>query len=390
MNNNAIHILRTRLNNGDNRVKNIVLSEGQPFFNITTNKLYVGDGNKKISKLKYIGEEVDQSLQSQISTETTNRTNADNKLQSQISAETTRAQNKESELQTAINSEFIRSTTFDNAHNNIENNNNGSILKNSNNNCNDYKSFLYGNCLTATANYQAIFGQYNNVSSTALLAVGGGTLDESKNLFEVSSTASKFNTKLKVSEAPKEAGDVLRWGDLKQKQVSDLNGQTDISGGDYLTGIKFEGDTLKFTKGSSTVQVTDNQTGSIVTNVTGNNGHIITLSRSNLSGGESAQDGYYISQVNPNGLDLQVKKEKIPDVNVNGPDKNGQFVSSISSNGHGITYSMGNIDGNLPNGGSAYYPIYIPDGSPQQCSFGVIVYDSDYKNPESSLIAIFL
>ena len=55
MNNNAIHILRTKLNNADNKVKNIVLSEGQPFFNITTNKLYVGDGTKKISELKYVG-----------------------------------------------------------------------------------------------------------------------------------------------------------------------------------------------------------------------------------------------------------------------------------------------------------------------------------------------
>ena len=59
MNNDAIHILRTKLNNTDDKVKNIVLSEGQPFFNITTNKLYVGDGEKEISKLKYIGEEVD-------------------------------------------------------------------------------------------------------------------------------------------------------------------------------------------------------------------------------------------------------------------------------------------------------------------------------------------
>lgn len=59
MNNNSIHILRTKLNNTDDKVKDIVLSEGQPFFNITTNKLYVGDGTTIISDLKYVGEEVD-------------------------------------------------------------------------------------------------------------------------------------------------------------------------------------------------------------------------------------------------------------------------------------------------------------------------------------------
>ena len=55
MSDNAIQILRTKLDNTDNKVKDIVLSGGQPFFNITTNKLYVGDGNKEISKLKYVG-----------------------------------------------------------------------------------------------------------------------------------------------------------------------------------------------------------------------------------------------------------------------------------------------------------------------------------------------
>lgn len=256
MSDNAIQILRTRLNNTNNKVKDVVLSEGQPFFNITTNELYVGDGTKKISELKYVGWEVDNSLQNQ------------------ISAETTRAQNEESELQTAISGEVTRSTTFDNSHNNIENDTDGSKLKGSNNNCNDYKSFLYGNYLTATANYQAIFGQYNDVSSTALLAVGGGgSLEEGKNLFEVSSTASKFNTSLNVSVDPEKKGDVLRWGDLKQKQVSALDGDEEALGGDYLTGVKFEGDTLKFTKSS-------------------------------LSGGKTADSGYYISKVVPDGLNI--------------------------------------------------------------------------------------
>ena len=61
MNNKAIQILRTSLSNDDPKVRDIVLSEGQPFFNIGTNKLYVGDGEKEIFKLKYIGEEFDSS-----------------------------------------------------------------------------------------------------------------------------------------------------------------------------------------------------------------------------------------------------------------------------------------------------------------------------------------
>ena len=63
----------------------IVLEDGQPFFEKDTKKLYVGDGTKKISELKYVGQEVDDSLQGQIS------------------------------------AEVNRSTTFDSSHNNIEN-----------------------------------------------------------------------------------------------------------------------------------------------------------------------------------------------------------------------------------------------------------------------------
>lgn len=111
MNNNAIHILRTKLKNADDKVKNIVLSEGQPFFNISTNKLYVGDGIKKISQLNYVGEEVD------------------NQLSSRISAEVTRAQAKESDLQTQIDKEKKAREDFDNSHNNIENSSSKGSLK---------------------------------------------------------------------------------------------------------------------------------------------------------------------------------------------------------------------------------------------------------------------
>lgn len=85
MNNKSIQILRTKLNNTDTKIANEVLLDGQPFYNKTSNKLYVGDGTKKISELKYVGEEVDKSLE------------------------------------TKLTSEISRSTTFDNSHSNIEN-----------------------------------------------------------------------------------------------------------------------------------------------------------------------------------------------------------------------------------------------------------------------------
>lgn len=85
MNNKSIQILRTKLNNTDTKIANEVLLDGQPFYNKTSNKLYVGDGTKKISELNYVGEEVDK------------------------------------DLETKLTSEISRSTTFDNSHNNIEN-----------------------------------------------------------------------------------------------------------------------------------------------------------------------------------------------------------------------------------------------------------------------------
>lgn len=57
MNNNSIQILRTKLDNTDTKVANEVLLDGQPFYNKTSNKIYVGDGVKKISELKYVGQE---------------------------------------------------------------------------------------------------------------------------------------------------------------------------------------------------------------------------------------------------------------------------------------------------------------------------------------------
>ena len=434
MNNQAIQILRTKLPNTDTKVKDITLSEGQPFFNIATNKLYVGDGTKKISELKYVGEEVDDSLQSLISSEISRATGAESELNTRIDTETNRAKQEESKIDVKLDSEISRSSNFDNSHNNILNgggsgsliqvplipSSGGQILNEAQgknctalgggskadglcnfvcgggNSTDDFTgySFISGNGNTIIkGNYvnllgknlssngktsQTIIGQ-NNKETDSLFVVGGGTSEEDrKNLFEVGDTESKFNTKLKVSEAPTGNNDVLRWGDLTTSQ--------DNSGGTYLTEIKFDGKTLKYQKGSSTVQVTDNQTGSIVTNVTGNNGHTITLSRSNLSGGESAQDGYYISQVNPNGLNLQVKKEKIPDVSVTW-EASGTKLINISSDGHGITYK------NNPKleVGSLGRPIWISKGSFEWCNFSISFYDTNNKEIEGyQAIRIYL
>lgn len=356
MSDNAIQILRTKLDNTDNKVKDIVLSGGQPFFNITTNKLYVGDGNKEISKLKYVGQDVDDSLQDQIDTEAA------------------RAQNKESELQTAIDSEVTRSTTFDESHNNIENNNNGSILKNSNNDCSSYKSFLYGDHLTATANYQAIFGQYNNISSTALLAVGGGTSDESKNLFEVNSTGSKFNTKLEVSEKPAKDNDVLRWQDLTQKQVSNLDEDTEDFGGDYLTGVKFVGNTLRFAKSPLPALSVTSNNGDIVVGMEANK-HAIQLIKSSLSGGKTADQGYYISKVVPKGLEIQVEQTAIPEVSVASQttdSDNHKFIYNIQSNDHEIQYFY-----NKRQIGESTRPVFVASGGDiTNCSFSILAKDN--------------
>lgn len=158
---------------------------------------------------------------------------------------------------------------FEVSHNNIENNGeNGSALKDSNNDCKEFKSFLYGDHLTATADYQAVFGQYNDTSSDALLVVGGGTSDEGKNLFEVNSKASKFNTKLNISEPPTEDKDALRWGDLKVKQVSDLNSEDESSEGNYIDEIKFVGDTLRYTKKTlPSLSVTSSGFGKFITKI---------------------------------------------------------------------------------------------------------------------------
>ena len=382
MNNKSILILRgTRQSLIDNQNnESLKLEDGQLLYNKTDNYISVGnDEDNSLLKDPIAVKELHGNISStskDIQYDYYIKNNSSNNLElysknsiiinraptlstgiarkQEVDDEASRAKREESKINSKLDSEISRSTNFDNSHNNIENNNDGSILKNSNNNCKGFKSFLYGNHLTATVDYQAIFGYYNNTSSSALLAVGGGTTDEGKNLFEVSSKESKFNTKLKVSEAPTEDKDVLRWGDLTT--------QLDGPSGTYLTGVSFDGKTLKYSKGSSTIKVIDNQTGSIVTNVTGDNGHTITLSRSNLSGSIVAGDGEYISSVSLSGLELTGSTEKIPDITTTGTS--GSFVTSISASGHEITVNKGDLNGSLPNGGDKNTPIYISNGSP--------------------------
>lgn len=202
--------------------------------------------------------------------------------------------------------------------------------------------------------------------------MGGGNSSERKNLFEVSSTASKFNTKLKVSGAPTETNDVLRWGDLTTSQ--------DNSGGTYLTKIEFDGKTLKYEKGSPTIpslSITSSPTnkGNVVTDIT-NKDHAVTVTYGNTSGSVTADSEYYVDSVSLSGLTLSGTTKKIPDVSVTQPNAKRLFVSSISSNGHGITYIMDDIDGHLPNKGSKNTPIYTLSGSFYECRFTITCYDS--------------
>ena len=54
MNNKSIQILRTKLNNTDTKIKDEVLLDGQPFYNKTSNTLYIGDGTTKIKDLSCV------------------------------------------------------------------------------------------------------------------------------------------------------------------------------------------------------------------------------------------------------------------------------------------------------------------------------------------------
>ena len=405
MNNKSIQILRgTRKKliekQNDNSLK---LKDGQLLYNKTDNYISVGnDSDNSLLKDPIAVKELHGNF-SPTSTNTSYdyyiKNNSDNNLElysensdvinkaptlstgiarkKEVDNETARAKSEESRIEIKLNGEIDRSTTFDNSHNNIENHDSGSRLKDSFNSCGLYKSFLYGYHLTATSDYQAIFGQYNDVSSTApdnktILAVGGGNSSERKNLFEVSSTASKFNTKLKVSGAPTETNDVLRWGDLTTSQ--------DNSGGTYLTKIEFDGKTLKYEKGSPFIpylSITSSPTnkGDVVTNITNNN-HAVTVTYGNTSGSVTADSGYYVDKVSLSGLTLSGTTKKIPDVVVTQPPIKRTFVSSISSDGHGITYSMDDIDGHLPTKGSKNTPIYTLSGSFYECRFTITCYDS--------------
>ena len=144
-----------------------------------------------------------------------------------------------------------------------------------------------------TAPSTTVVGFYNKPESGDVFQVGtGGSSNSRRNAFRVLADG-----RAKVFQAPKEAGDILRWGDLKQKQVSNLSNDNETSSGDYLSGIKFEGDTLKFTKGSI-----------------------------------------------PN----------VEVIGVNGGDGHS-FITKIESTGHGIKYTMGDIEG----AGSKINPVWI-------------------------------
>lgn len=550
MNNNAIQILRTRLTNNDSKVKDIILSEGQPFFNITNNKLYVGDGIKKISELKYVGQEVDQSLQSQINiliafdNSHNNIENGSgvksiqhvkNTSETTISIKTKNpnafAQGTPEEVNigatgvsTAVfggaaaatgkrafaagtntvalgehsaafgdNSVTIGDDSFTANYQNtakgkasaVFGTGNISIGKGSfvagalSNHSGEYgislgqgnkgtfnNSLLLGNNLTDSATGQIVFGDgaakpnakalisvvtankdevayiekdtgntyllqnlkvekeistpskitsfdsviksslnvglnntlsgdYTLSSPQSSLVIGQGNIVAGKNslvagnsnntslnhqfAFGMSLNTGSANTapsttvvgfyndpvsgdvfqvgaggssnsrrnafrvladgRAKVFQAPKEDGDVLRFGDLAVKQVSSLDSDVTSTTGTYLTGVKFDGDTLKFTKGSSTITVNDNGTGDIITGIKGGNGHTLTITRKN-----------------------------IPNVSVN-LSGTGAFVTGISSNGHGITYTKGN----LKDAGSLIRPVWVNNGDITVCSFSIAV-----------------
>lgn len=188
-----------------------------------------------------------------------------------------------------------------------------------------------------TAPSTTVVGFYNNPVSGDVFQVGAGTSTNRRNAFRVLQDG-----RARVFSKATENGDILRFGDLEVKQVSSLDSDVTSTTGDYITGVKFNGNTLKFTKGSSTITVNDNGKGDIITGIEGNNGHTLTITRKN-----------------------------IPDVSVNSSGT-GAFVVGISSDGHGITYTKGN----LKSAGGPTRPVWVNDGDITNCSFSISAKDN--------------
>ena len=557
MNNKAIQILRTRLSNNDSKVSDIVLSEGQPFFNISTNKLYVGDGNKEISELKYIGEEFDNSHNNiengsgtlsvqqvkntsgttiPISTKNPNAVaqgapeevnigatgessavfggaaaatakrsfavgtntvaigkysavfgdnsvaigndsfaaNYQNTAKGQASAvfgtgnisigkgsfvagalsshsgeygvslgqgnegkknntiligsdltDSTEGQivfgngkanpnikalisvvtakkdevayiekdtgdayllqnlkvEKEistpskiesfdsvikSSLNVGLNNTLSGDYTFTSpqgslviGQGNIVTGKN-SLVAGNNNKTRLNHQFAFGMSLDTgsanTAPSTTVVGFYNDPISGDVFQVGTGTSTSRRNAFRVLADG-----RAKVFSAPKEDGDILRWGDLGVNQTN--------TGGTYLTGVSFDGKTLNYTKGSSTIEVKDNDPGNVITGISGGNGHTLTIARGNINGSVIASAGNYVSSVSFDGLTLKGETTAIPDVKVT-PSSSGTFVTGITTNGHGINFTKGNLN----DVGGYIQPVFTTNnGVLTACSFSIAV-----------------
>ena len=168
MNNQSIQILRGTKQSLINKSKEIFLLDGQLLYDKTDNYLRVGNGEDN-SLLK--DPVAVKELHGSISNGSTLydyyiKNNSENNLElysensiivkkaptlstgiarkKEVDDETARAKSEEFKIETKLNNEINRSTNFDNSHNNIENEGNGSILKGSNSKCGIFKSFLYG------------------------------------------------------------------------------------------------------------------------------------------------------------------------------------------------------------------------------------------------------
>lgn len=213
-----------------------------------------------------------------------------------------------------------------------------------------------------TAPSTTVVGFYNDPVSGDVFQVGTGTSTSRRNAFRVLADG-----RAKVFQAPKEAGDVLRWGDLGVQQTN--------TGGTYLTGVSFDGKTLNYTKGSSTIEVKDNDPGNVITGISGGNGHTLTIARGNINGSVTASAGNYVSSVSFDGLTLKGETTAIPKVNVN-PIGSGTFVTKITTNGHGIEYTLGN----LKDVGGYTQPVFTTNnGVLTACSFSIAVDGLNYN-----------
>lgn len=90
----------------------------------------------------------------------------------------------------------------------------------------------------------------------------------------------------------------------------------------------------------------------------------------------AASAGNYVSSVSFDGLTLKGETTAIPDVNVTSSSSSGTFVTGITTNGHGINFTKGNLN----DVGDYIQPVFTTNnGVLTACSFSIAVDGLNYN-----------